>query len=377
MTRRERLMATMRGETVDRPAVSFYEIDGLRQDESRADPFNIYADPSWKPALELARERTDRIVMTGVGFKGAPPDPVAELTTVETWEKGGSRFTKRTIRAGERTLETETRRDPDVDTVWTTSHLLKSAEDLEAWVALPERPFGGEPIVDRVLDVEERLGDSGIAMIDTEDPLCAVAGLFDMGDFTIIAMTERELFREALDKAARAIHPRVEAVARALPGRLWRIYGPEYAAPPYMPPSLFEEYVTRYDTPMVEAIQRHGGFARLHSHGMLREVIDLMAQTGCSGLDPIEPPPQGNVTLAWVRERHGQQMVLFGNLEASDLEQLTADEFERKIATAVEEGTSGTGRGFVLMPSACPIGRELSERALGNYERMVEFVERM
>ena len=78
MTRRERLMATMNGEAVDRPAVSFYEIDGLNQDETLADPFNIYADPSWKRALELAREKTDRIVMTGVGFKGAPADPVAD-----------------------------------------------------------------------------------------------------------------------------------------------------------------------------------------------------------------------------------------------------------------------------------------------------------
>ncbi|MHC4252770.1 MAG: uroporphyrinogen decarboxylase family protein, partial [Planctomycetota bacterium] len=185
------------------------------------------------------------------------------------------------------------------------------------------------------------------------------------------------LFREALDRAARAAYPRVEAVARALPGRLWRIVGPEYASPPYMPPALFEEYVTRYDTPIVQAIQRHGGFARIHSHGRLRDVIDHIAATGCRGLDPVEPPPQGDVALKWVRERHGRQMTLFGNLEASDLENLCAEDFERKIAQAVEEGTSREGRGFVLMPSACPIGRKLSERALGNYERMVEFVERL
>lgn len=31
MDRRDRLMATLRGETVDRPAVSFYELNGLDQ----------------------------------------------------------------------------------------------------------------------------------------------------------------------------------------------------------------------------------------------------------------------------------------------------------------------------------------------------------
>ena len=33
MTRRERLMATLRGETVDRPPVSFYEINGMEDTE--------------------------------------------------------------------------------------------------------------------------------------------------------------------------------------------------------------------------------------------------------------------------------------------------------------------------------------------------------
>ena len=32
------------------------------------------------------------------------------------------------------------------------------------------------------------------------------------------------------------------------------------------------------------------------------------------------------------------------------------------------------GRGFVLMPSACPYGRNLPERAFRNYEAMVEAV---
>ena len=35
------------------------------------------------------------------------------------------------------------------------------------------------------------------------------------------------------------------------------------------------------------------------------------------------------------------------------------------------EGTSGKGRGFVLMPSACPFGRTISPRVRSNYEAIV------
>lgn len=374
MNRRERLMVTLRGEPVDRPPVSFYELNGLDENPANDDPFNIYSHPSWRPLIELTLEKTDRIVMRGVPFMDMPPDPLDELTTIETHYKNGNRFTSCSIRAGKRLLTSHTRQDPDVNTVWTLEHLLKDTDDLRAWLKLPEREFGGEPDVSKVLETEQILGDTGIVMINTADPLCLVAPLFEMGEFTVMAMTEPALFHQALEKSARLLYKKTEAVAKALPGRLWRICGPEYASPPYLPPEYFREYVVRYDKPMVEAIQRHGGFARIHSHGRLRDILDDIVSTGCMGLDPIEPPPQGDVALRYVRENYGKQLVLFGNLEVSDIENLPTDQFEEKVATALEEGTTGEGRGFVLMPSACPYGRELSPLTLRNYEKMIEAI---
>src|SRR5512136_2964621 len=101
MNRKERLEATLRGAAVDRPAVSFYEINGLDERADDSDPFNIYSHPSWAPLIELAREKSDRIVMRSVRLRDAPADPLAELTTTETWDKDGTRYTRRTIRHGQ------------------------------------------------------------------------------------------------------------------------------------------------------------------------------------------------------------------------------------------------------------------------------------
>ena len=373
MTRRERLMATLRGEPVDRPPVCFYEIDGINQDEHNDDPFNIYTHPSWHPLLKLAREQSDAIARSGASFKNTDPSPLDELTETENWiDNSGRKFSRTTIRAGKRKLTRLTRRDPDVNTVWTLEHLVKDEEDFLAWLDLPEVPFSGEPDTSKILEYEERVGDGGIAMIDKGDSLCRIAPLFSMEEFTIVALTRPDLMHRGLEKVQRLNLAQTEAIAKALPGRLWRVVGPEYASPPYLPPNLFEEYVTRYDTPLVAAIQEHGGYARIHSHGRLKDVLDMIAATGCVGLDPIEPPGQGDVELSYVREKYGEQMVLFGNIEASDLENLPTPQFREKIATALKEGTQGRGRGFVLMPSACPYGRELATRSLHNYEAMIE-----
>jgi hypothetical protein len=376
MNRRERLMATLRGDQVDRPPVSFYELNGLDERPEDLDPFNIYSHPSWQPLIELTREKTDRIVMRGVAYASVTPDPIQELSETETIVRNGTRFTIRRVRAGGRTLTARTRRDPDVNTVWTEEHLLKDTDDLRAFLAISAPSPDGKVETASVIHAESALGDTGIVMIDTPDPLCLAASLFNMAEYTVIAMTEQTLFHLLLERYTETLLPKTEAVANALPGRLWRIYGPEYASPPYLPPYLFREYVCRYVTPMIEVIHRHGGYVRIHSHGNLRDILDDIAAMGADGLDPIEPPPQGDVELGYVHERYGKDMVLFGNLEVSDIENVPTDLFSEKIKRAIDQGTSGTGRGFVLMPSACPYGRELSSLALKNYEKMIEIIEK-
>jgi hypothetical protein len=382
MNRRERLLATLRGQVVDRPAVNFYEIGGFPVDPRDPDPYNIYNAPDWEPLLRMADERTDVIRMLSP-VRARSFDPSGSATGIarqeffreEVWEQDHCRLTRTTVTVGGRSMTQMTRRDRDLDTVWTTEHLLKGIDDLRAYLQLPDEVFT-ETIDTAPLEAEESaLGDKGLVMVDTEDPLCAAASLFSMEDYTVIALTEQALFHQLLEKLACPIHARTQQVSRLFPGRLWRIYGPEYAAPPYLPPRLFDEYVVRYVTPMVRMIQAHGGFVRIHSHGRLRDVLPKIAAMEPDALDPIEPPPQGDVELGYVRERYGRQLVLFGNLEIADIEQLPASRFAEKVRRALDEGMTGEGRGFVLMPSSAPYGRHLSAQTLRNYETMIRLAE--
>ncbi len=387
MTRRERLMATLRGEPVDRPPVSFYEIGGwdLRNRLDDPDPFNVYNDPSWRPLVELAEEKTDLIRMVSVPWTQGPARQIEQFAQgcerpnearSEIWTEDLSRFTRTTLDLGSRTLTQLTRHDAGTMTTWVIEHFFKSIEDVEAFVDSPaDPPEQGEPDVAAFEAMEAELGDRGIASIESGDPLCEAAGMFSMEDYTITAMTEPALFHRLLERFAERIYARVEKIARMLPGRLWRICGSEYASEPYLPPRLYEEYLVRYNRPMVEMIQAHGGFARIHSHGNLRGIIGHLSSMGIAGLDPCEPPPQGDMTLAELRGAIGRQTVLFGNLEASDIENCSPAEFEGKVRTALQEGTTGEGRGFILMPSSCPYGRTITDTVMKNYETMVRLAE--
>jgi hypothetical protein len=385
MTRRERLMATLQGRPVDRPAVNLYEIGGFAVDPSDPDPFNVYNDPSWRPLLQLAEERTDLIRMrSAVRSRSWDPQTTPaqnrdscrnELVQVDRYAQEQWQCTRVTIRIGGRTLTSTRRHSPAADTIWTTEHLLKNVDDMQAYLQLPDDFFAEEIDVTRLTDEDNRLGDRGIIMVDTEDPICAAASLFSMEDFVVTAMTEQELFHRLLEKLSRPIYARIEAVSEAFPGHLWRVYGPEYAAEPFLPPHLFREYVVRYTTPIVKAIHKHGGFARIHCHGRLRAILDDIASMGADAIDPTEPPPQGDVELDYVRQKYGKQLVLFGNTEVSSIEMLDPPEFKTLVTKALADGTRGQGRGFVLMPSSAPNGRHITSRTLKNYETMVELAE--
>ncbi|MBK8883807.1 MAG: hypothetical protein IPN67_15945 [Bacteroidales bacterium] len=385
MTRRERLTATLRGEPVDRPAVNFYEIGGFLVNPDDPDEYNIYNSPSWRPLLELAENHTDIIRLVSpvraqshLAWDGSSNVGIrSQFVREETWEENNSRFTRQTFTIHGKELTALSRRDKNLDTVWTVEYLLKSIDDIKLYLELPDEIFDENIDVEHLAEEEKKLGDRGIIMVDTEDPVCAVAALFTLEDFSVFAYTEQDLFHKLLEKHARFIQKRTEKVAREFPGRLWRIYGPEYVTEPLLPASLFEEYVVRYTGPMVSKIKEYGGIVRIHSHGRIKNVVDYFISMGADATDPIEPPPNGDVELKYMREKYGKQMVLFGNIEISDIEHLPSDRFRAMVKQSITDGTSGEGRGFVLTPSSAPYGRTISEQTFRNYQIMVEEVEKL
>lgn len=102
ITRRERLMATLKGEVVDRPAINFYEIGGFLVNPNDPDEYNIYNSHSWQPLLKLAENRTDIIRMVSpvrtqshLSWNGSSNVEIRKQFVEEkVWEEDNSRFTR-------------------------------------------------------------------------------------------------------------------------------------------------------------------------------------------------------------------------------------------------------------------------------------------
>ena len=361
MTSKERLLAVLRGEIPDRVPISTYELNGYNTDsfENR--------QPSYARLMEFIRANTDCLYPLYVGVPNLREKEVQ--TTTENWDQGGQHMTRYTTHVGGRTLSTVQSHNDDVMTTWTREHTCKSVEDLLAYVSRPWAP--GEPDFSALERAYNQLdGKHGIPMLDMGDPLCEVAGLFSMEDWTVLATTETDACVRAMD----VLHERtVETLRRVLKGPVkdcaWRICGAEYATPPFMAPELFARFFTPYDKVYCRMMREAGVFPRIHSHGRVGRVLDEIVKCDPVALDPVEPPPDGDITIAEIKKRTGNKLVLMGGVELKPLEAASGDFVEKLIRDLVAQGKPGGN--YVVMPTAAPINIPLAPKTEENYKRFI------
>ncbi len=366
MTSRERLLRALRREPTDRVPVSTYELVGFNSKafENR--------EPSYRRLMDAVREKSDCVAMAEPASNETflcSAHPV-EIEVQERTEPG-RRIVRRRLHTPLGALTSTVETIDGVVTCWTTEHWCKTPEDVDRALSVPYVPLQYD--FSEVRRVREEVSDRGIVMTSLADGLLLAAELMEFGDFTVWATTEPEHFERTL----RTLHERnLENVRRMLREEvvdLYRICGPEYATPPYLPPTRFRDLVTHPDRELVEAIHAAGSKARLHCHGRIGRVLEAIAHTGADALDPCEPPPDGDIELDEVKRRVGDRMCLFGNLELKLLETAEPNEVREAVRRCMEQAKAGYG--YVLMPTAAPIGIPLPKRTEENYLAFLDAAE--
>ena len=363
MTSRERLLAALRRETPDRVPVSTYELVGFN---SRSFENN---DASYTSLMDLIRRETDCICMWDPGsnavfLESAFPADIRHASQ----RNGDETVTTSTLQTPKGALRRTTRRVENIHTVWQTEHWCKSTADVDAVLSVPYEPLTYDH--GDFARIKAEVGDHGIIMTSVADPLWVAADLMEFSAYTLWAAMESEHFARTVD----IMHERcMENLRRMLDGGvadLYRICGPEYATPPFLPPSCLQRFGVPYVAEMVDLIHSRGAMVRLHCHGKIGKVLDMIAETGADGLDPCEAPPDGDIDLAGVKARVGGRMCIFGNIQLKLLEGGTPDEVRRAVRGCMAAAKEGGG--YVIMPTAAPISSPLAPQTEANYRAYIE-----
>jgi uroporphyrinogen-III decarboxylase len=203
------------------------------------------------------------------------------------------------------------------------------------------------------------------------DPAYLAADLMSFQDFLMWAFEDTDHFARTVDVLAERVLENLRRQLDCCVLDCYRIVGPEYFTPPYLPPAMFRRFVLPHITTMTGLIHSRGGKVRLHCHGKIGRVLDMILESGCDGIDPCEPPPDGDADLDDVKAKcRGRGVSVWGNLELKLLEHSTPQQVRAAVQEAMEQAKAGGA--FVLMPTAAPINVPLLPQTEENYRTFID-----
>jgi hypothetical protein len=358
MTPRDRLLTTLRGGAADRvPLVleGFHHraADAIKEGPRRALTERILPETHY---FHHVPSLTNRYLVT----------PSQRMRSVRSQGPSGSIVTTTVIDTPKGTLTAVTARNALTDTEWTVKYPVECRSDIEAIRSIPwEVPAGlkaFEPGAVAQEDAERRIVQTSVS-----SPFVCVAGMMPYQQFLELCATDLPLVR---DLAAVCLD-RTLAVLGTLLSRpgieyVW-IGGCEWLTPPMGSPALYGTLVQPLERAIIERAHAAGAVAHVHCHGRVRSTLPLVIDRGADFLEPVEPPPDGDVTFAEAKAAAAGRLTLGGNVEARVLE--NGD--PRAVEAACRAAFDGGKRRMVFQTSAGPIG-PVTERMARNYRRLID-----
>jgi len=366
MTSRERLLNAIRCRPVDRVPINTYELCARNSQSFENN------QPSYQGLMQFIREHTDAVAMwnpAGNGVFALSAHPTEITYTRETEAARGLTTTRyQAVTPSRRVLRWTDKVYKDVMTIWHTEHICKTLQDVDDFLSVPFVPAAYD--ASDYARIRSEVGEHGIIMASVGDPACTAMEIMEFGAATVWAMTETGHFAQAMQEIHRRNMINLENMLKAQVVDLYRICGPEYITPPYLPPRFFERFVAPYVTEMTALIHRYGGLVRIHSHGRIGQVLDMILTCGADAIDPCEAPPDGDIELSEVKRRVRGKLCVFGNVQLKLLEHGSPQQVRSTVIRLMQQAKDGYG--YVIMPTASPINIPLSPKTEENYRVFIQ-----
>jgi len=367
MTPKTRFLTTVRGGVADRVPL---ELAGF-QFTSR-EYIDAHPDPLRRKVAHRVHDETHTNVQVPSHINRYLITPPQAMRSESRQTSAGITRTEGIIETprGELTFVRES--NPISSTSWQVKYPVETEEDIGRIASVPwERPEklappGPDP-------VPAALADRALVETRISSPLVCVAGMMRYEMFLELALTRRELILELTEICLQRTLDVLE-VLLSRPGieYVW-LGGSEWVTPPMASPSLYDALVQEQERTIISAIQeKSDAVVHIHCHGHGRHALQRTVERGAHYTEPVEPPPDGDITMAEAKQLADGRITLGGNIECRVLCNEDEDAVERAVRAAFEGGKER----FVLRPTEGPSPR-MSEGEFRNYMRLVDVWEEL
>ena len=367
MNPRERILTTMRGEKADRvplvlPGFSCRSHEDLEK----------IRDPLRREIAERVIYETDFRVQVSPYINRMLVTPPQRIRTEQKSLPNGNRQTLGVIDTplGELTYASEW--NPVSSTGWQVKYPVETEEDIKKIASVPwELP---ERLAPPDLDtLPDGFSDRGLLTTHISSPFVCVSAMMSYEWFLELCFLKPDLIAELTEICRQRVLDCVK-VLLSKPGieYVW-MGGSEWITPPMAPPSVYDDLVQEQERSIIQYIHENSdAVVHIHCHGNVRDALPRTIQRGGDYTEPVEPPPDGDITMAEAKKLAAGRITLGGNIEC----RILCIESEETVETAVRAAFANGKERFVLRPTEGP-SPILSEQEFRNYMRMIDVWEEL
>lgn len=362
MNPRERIVGAIRGEAVDRvPLVLPHCQLASREDLAKIE------DPLRQRLAERVLDRMHFEVNIPSFVNRMLVTPPQRIHTESEPLADGHRRVHGTIATPRGDLTFVSEWDPRSGTTWQVKYPVESREEIEKIASVPwERPANLKPPALDGLPAD--FAARGLVRTGISSPFVCVAGMMRFERFLELCATDLALLRELTELCRRRILDCLR-VLFSRPGieYVW-MGGSEWVTPPMASPRIYDALVQEQERSLIEYVHSvSNAVVHVHCHGRVRDALPRTIARGADFTEPVEPPPDGDITMAEAKDLAAGRIALGGNVEARVL----CNEDEETTDHATRAAFEGGKERFVLRPTEGASPR-MSEREFGNYMRMID-----
>lgn len=126
-----------------------------------------------------------------------------------------------------------------------------------------------------------------------------------------------------------------------------------YAGAGFISPAFYRRFVLPYEKQVAEAVRHQKVHIYTHTCGAIGDRLEMMTEAGISGIECLDPPPIGNITLAEAKNRVGGRVFIKGNIDPIHV--LLQGTEEQVSENAREKITVAKPGGGYILSTACSI----------------------
>lgn len=242
----------------------------------------------------------------------------------------------------------------DEHTTWVSEPMIKEKSDIDIFQKFATIPLCDVEEVNRQADV---FGERGI--IRGSIPGFDVYGQPGCWQDAAVLYGTENLIMETFEDPQwvhnflKILLERKRAFIRSIKGVKFDLIelGGGAASSTVISPRIFDDFVTPYDTPLIELAQEMGQRVVYHTCGGMMPLLERIADMSPDAMETFTPPAMGgDVDLGEAKKRIGERVCMIGGFDQFHyFKDCTPEETRKAVRKCFKEASKGGG--YILAPS--------------------------